>query len=81
MRKAERLLELDPAWRHAQMVGKLSLGHPRLGGRVYVLGIMLHGPRDEIRSPLRSQAPVASGRKMMARIMLRVLVALRVVSW
>jgi hypothetical protein len=56
MRKAERLLELDPAWRHVQVVGKLSLGHPRLGRPVLVLGIMLHGLRDEIRSPLRSQA-------------------------
>lgn len=58
VREAERLLELDPAWRHAEVVGKLPLGHLGLGrpALVVVLGIVLHGLRDEIRSPLRSQA-------------------------
>ena len=56
MWKAERLLELDPAWRHAQVVGELALGHPGLGRPVLVLGMKVHGLRDEIRSPLGSQA-------------------------
>jgi hypothetical protein len=57
MRKAERVLELDPAWRHAQVVGKLSLGHSGLGRLVRVFGIPVHGLCDEIRSLLGSQVP------------------------
>jgi hypothetical protein len=45
MRKAERVLELDSAWRHAQVVGKLSLGHPKPGRRVLAFGIVLHPAR------------------------------------
>lgn len=40
-RKAERLLKLNPAaWRHAQVVGKLSLGHAGLGE--LVIGLAAH---------------------------------------
>ena len=53
--ESERLLDLDPARRHAQMVDKLSLGHPGLGWPVLVLGIAVHGLGDEIRSPPQSQ--------------------------
>ncbi len=38
------------------------LGHPGLGRPVLVLGIVLHGLRDEIRSPLGSQVLPARGR-------------------
>jgi len=57
-----RISEVE-AWlrERAQVVGKLSLGHQGLGRSVLVLGITLHGLRDEIRSPLGSQALPARG--------------------
>jgi hypothetical protein len=48
MWKAKPVLKLDPAWRHAQVIGELSLGRLGLGRPVLVLGIMLHGLWDEI---------------------------------
>ena len=44
MWKAERVLELDPAWCHAEVGGKLSLGHPGLGGVVIGLADGRCGP-------------------------------------
>jgi hypothetical protein len=38
------MLKLDPAWRHAQVIGKLSLGHPGLGE--LVIGSAAHWMGD-----------------------------------
>jgi hypothetical protein len=40
MWKAKPVLKLDPAWRHAQVIGELSLGRPGLGRPVFVFGIV-----------------------------------------
>jgi hypothetical protein len=46
VRQAAALLELDPAWRDAQVVGEALLGDPGLGGGLFavVFAWRLHWP-------------------------------------